>query len=214
MSTEEHLDNQITAKSDFKEFEFPIHFQFKLGTISNDFVAKDASGRTLAYVRQKMFRLKEVIMVYSEESKTNLLYQINADRIIDFNACYEFKDSNNLLIGSIGRKGMRSLWKSHYDIFDQHKNNGYSIREENPWSKVGDILFSEIPIVGMFTGYVFNPKYGITDQSGNTIARLTKQPSLFGRNFKLEKLAELQDGDSERLLLSLMMMMLLERRRG
>ena len=66
----------------------------------------------------------------------------------------------------------------------------------------------------MFTGYVFNPKYVITDQNGNTIARLTKQPSLFGRNFKLEKLSELQDGDSERLLLSLMMMMLLERRRG
>jgi uncharacterized protein YxjI len=214
MSHEELLDATVKTKADFKEFDFPIHFQFKLGTISNDFVAKDNSERTLAYVRQKMFKLKEAIMVYSEESKTNLLYQIKADRIIDFNASYEFTDTNDSVLGSIGRKGMRSLWKAHYEIFYPSKNPEYHIQEENPWSKVGDILFSEIPLLGMFTGYVFNPKYGIVDQNGNTVARLSKQPSFFGRKFKLEKVGELKAGDSERLLLSLMMMMLLERRRG
>jgi uncharacterized protein YxjI len=214
MTNEDLLDSNTKVKPDFKEFDFPISFQFKIGTISNDFVARDATGKTLAYVRQKMFKLKEAIMVYSEESKTNLLYKISADRIIDFNASYEFTDANESVIGSVGRKGMRSLWKAHYEIFDASKKSEFHIQEENPWSKVFDVLFSEIPLVGIFTGYVFNPKYGVKDQNGTTVARLSKEPSFFGRKFKLTQLGQLKEGDSERIMLALMMMMLLERRRG
>lgn len=214
MSHEELLDSDSFSKVEMKEFDFPITFQFKLGTISNDFVAKDSSGRTLAYVRQKMFKLKEAIMVYSDESKSNLGYTIKADRIIDFNASYEFTDAEQTVLGSIGRKGMRSLWKSHYDIFDAQKNQEYIVREQNPWAKVCDVLFSEIPIVGMLTGYVFNPRYEVVAKDGTVIALLSKEKSFFGRTFKLNKVGEFHAGDSERLLLALMMMLLLERRRG
>ena len=77
-----------------------------------------------------------------------------------------------------------------------------------------DALFVEIPILGMFTGYFFNPKYLVTDTSGNQIARLSKQASFWGRKFKLETLGDLPADKSESVMLSLMMMMLLERRRG
>jgi len=208
------LDEVIAQKVDLKEFQFPITFEFKIGTLANDFVAKDATGQTIAYVRQKMFKFKEAIMIYSEESKKNLLYKIDADRIIDFNASYEFTDKDAEVLGSIGRKGMKSLWKANYQIFDAEKNSKFTIREENPWAKVFDVLLSEIPLLGIFTGYLFNPKYGVKTAEDNTIARLSKQPSFFGRKFKLDKLTEIEEGDDERLMLSLMMMVLLERRRG
>jgi len=214
MPQEDLLDTISIGKADFKEFDFPLTFQFKLGTISNDFIAKDRTGRTIAYVRQKMFKLKDAIMVFSDESKTNQLYTIKADRIIDFNASYEFTDANDKVLGSIGRKGMRSLWKAHYEIFDTNKLQEYHVREQNPWAKVFDVLFSEIPIVGMFTGYVFNPKFEVVSIDGTIVARISKEKSFFGRTFKLDKLSEFKSGDSERLLLALMMMMLLERRRG
>jgi uncharacterized protein YxjI len=76
MSHEDLLDTHTKTRVDFKEFDFPLTFQFKLGTISNDFSAKDQSGRTIAYVRQKMFKLKDAIMVFSDETKTNQLYTI------------------------------------------------------------------------------------------------------------------------------------------
>jgi uncharacterized protein YxjI len=208
------LDSNVTKTVDFKEFDFPISFEFKIGTLSNDFLAKDASGKTIAYVRQKMFKLKEAIMIYAEESKTNLLYKINADRIIDFNASYSFSDADDNIIGRVGRKGMKSLWKANYEIFDNNNNPEFSIREENPWTKVFDALMSEVPVVGMFTGYMFNPKYAITNAEGTTVARLSKEASFFGRKFKLDKLADFKAGDSERIMLALMMMVLLERRRG
>jgi uncharacterized protein YxjI len=204
--------NHTTA--DFKEFDFPISFEFKIGTLANDFVAKDASGNTIAYVRQKMFKFKEAIMIYAEESKTNLLYKINADRIIDFNASYAFSDANDNVIGRVGRKGMKSLWKANYEIFDNDNNQDFSIREENPWTKVFDAMMSEIPVVGMFTGYMFNPKYSVSKADGTIVARLSKEASFFGRKFKLDKLADFEPGDSERIMLALMMMVLLERQRG
>ncbi len=215
MSNEEQLlDSNFTKKADFKEFEFPMTFEFKIGSLANDFTAKDASGNTIAYVRQKMFKLKEAIKVYSDDTKTSLQYEINADRIIDFNASYEFTNSNGTVLGSVGRKGMKSIWKANYQIFDVNKTPEFSIIEENPWAKVGDVLLCEIPLLGLISGYVFNPKYGVLSTEGTTVARISKLPSFFGRKFKLEKLENFKEGDSERLMLGLMMMMLLERRRG
>lgn len=208
------LDSGFAKPANFKEFDFPITFSFKIGTLANDFVAKDASGQTIAYVRQKMFKLKEAIMVYSNESKSELLYKINADRIIDFNASYAFTDADDRVLGRVGRKGMKSIWKANYDIFNTDNQPQFHIGEENPWTKVFDALMSEVPVVGMFTGYMFNPKYAVTSLDGTTVARLSKSASFFGRHFKMDKLTDLEPGDSERMMLALMMMVLLERRRG
>jgi uncharacterized protein YxjI len=208
------LNSKLNQTTGVRPFDFPITFQFKIGTLASDFVVKDAHGNTIAFVRQKMFKFKEAIMIYADESKTNLLYKINADRILDFNARYAFSNAEGEEIGSVGRKGMASIWKANYEIFDQNKNHDFHIREENPWTKVFDGLLGQIPVLGLFTGYLLNPKYAVTAADGTMVVRLSKEASFFGRKFKLDQLADLGKGDSERILLALMMMVLLERRRG
>ncbi|MFD2163135.1 hypothetical protein ACFSJU_12085 [Paradesertivirga mongoliensis] len=208
------LDSSVTETQEKRAFDFPITFEFKIGTFANDFVARDASGRTIAYVRQKMFKFKEAIVIYPNEDKSEPLYKINADRVIDFNAKYTFSDRRDQEIGSVGRKGMKSLWKANYDVFDHHKNLEFNIREENPWTKVADSLLGEIPLLGLFTGYMFHPKYVVTNAQGIPVARLSKEASFFGRKFTLDKLSDIKQNESARILLALMMMVLLERRRG
>ncbi|MEZ5024278.1 MAG: hypothetical protein R2728_13635 [Chitinophagales bacterium] len=66
----------------------------------------------------------------------------------------------------------------------------------------------------MFTGYFFNPKYIVTRKDGTIVARLSKKKSFWGRRFTLDKLEEFEEGEELRVLLGLMMMILLERRRG
>lgn len=210
----EVLDTDLKQAYEFKDFKYPIQFEFKIGTLANDFTAKDADGRTIAYVRQKMFKLKEAIQVFSDETKSNVIYTIDADRVLDFNAAYGFKNENGEHVGKVGRKGAKSILKAHYNIFDVDSNLDYVINEENPWAKVFDAMLTEIPLLGMFTGYFFNPKYVVKDQSENVIARFSKEPSFFGRRFKLEEVGTFKPGDDGRILLSLMMMSLLERRRG
>ena len=215
MSLEENiLDNNTKATEAIKDYVYPLNFEFKITSLANDFNVKDANGKSLAYVRQKMFKLKEAISVFSNETKTELLYKINADRIIDFNASYSFTNADEEVIGRIGRKGAKSILKAHYEIFNKDNKQEFVINEENPWAKVGDAVLGEIPIVGIFTGYFCNPRYAIKRADGTIVARLSKEASFMGRKFKLEKLSELNEGEGERMVLAIMMMSLLERRRG
>ena len=197
-----------------KDLKFPINFTFHVTTLSNDFTAKDATGKTVAYVRQKMFKLKEAISIYADESKNNLTHTIKADQWIDFSAAYSFKDAQGREIGKIARKGWASIWKAHYELIDQHQNLQYHIREDNAWVKVLDSVFGNIPILGGFTGYFFNPSYTVTDLQGQDVVQLKKEPSFFGRKFKLSKLKAIDNDDDERIILGFMMMVLLERGRG
>ena len=215
MSLDHTLLDDSTSDTNIKQFNYPLSFEFKIGTFSNDFTVKESSGATVAYVRQKMFKFKEAIQVYSNEQRVKEVYTINADRIIDFNASYSFKNEDEETLGKVGRKGMRSLWKASYDIFDNDNNILFHIKEENPWAKVFDSLLGEVPIISLFTGYLFNPKYIVTKPDDTVpLLRLSKSPSFFGRIFKLEKLGDISHHESEQIILSLMMMSLLERRRG
>ena len=77
-----------------------------------------------------------------------------------------------------------------------------------------DGIFGDLPFIGLFSGYFFNPSYIITRPNGTAIARLQKEKSFFGRRFTVIKLAEFESGEENRLVLGLMMMLLLERSRG
>lgn len=195
--------------------QFPLNFSFKISTLSNDFVAKDASGNTIAYVRQKMLKLIDEIVVFNNESKSETLYTIKANKWIDFSAAYNFMNvSSGLEIGKIARKGWASIWKAHYEIFDKNQQNDMIVREEKPWVKVGDALFSEIPVLGIFTGYLFHPSYIVSRTDGTQLVRIKKESSFFGRQFSVTQLGDFKPGEEERIVLGLMMMILLERRRG
>jgi len=197
-----------------KDLKFPIHFSFNIGTFANDFTAKDSDGRTVAFVKQKLFKLKEAITIYSDETKTKVDYTIAANKWLDFSAAYAIKEVNGTAIGKVARKGWASIWKANYEIIDQHDKIQYHIKESNPWVKVLDSLLGEIPILGFFTGYLFNPTYNVTNLRGDIIVKLKKEPSFFGKEFKLELVKPIDNDDDDRIMLSLMMMVLLERRRG
>jgi uncharacterized protein YxjI len=198
---------------------FPLTMSFKILAVAPQIFVRDANGTEIMYVKQKLFKLKEAINVFSDQSQTHQLYSINADRIIDFSARYNFSDDQGLNIGAIKRKGMRSLWKASYDLLEGD-NVKFHIQEENAFVKIMDGLFGEIPIVGMFSGYVFNPAYLVTrpgsaEQPGPTVMRLAKQPAFLESSFTLEKIdPTLSEKEEEQILLSLMMMTLLERSRG
>ncbi|UIR56926.1 hypothetical protein LZQ00_03705 [Sphingobacterium sp. SRCM116780] len=196
-------------------FNYPLQFLFKISTFHNDFTIKDNEDRTIFYVRQKMFKLKDEIMIFSDESRAEQQYGIKADRWLDFNANYTFTDTKTTeIIGKVGRKGMKSIWKANYQSFNIDSLEDYRIQEDNAWVKVGDSFFGEIPLVGILSGYVFNPSYSMYDQDGNKVLQLKKKPSFFGRKFTLEKLGEFKPQDETRLILCFMMMVLLERQRG
>lgn len=195
------------------QLQYPLTLSFKILALGSQFSMRDARGNMLAYVKQKMFKLKEDVTVFSDESQSQSLYTIQADRILDFSARYSFATPDGASIGAVKREGMQSLWSAHYSILDG-ENVTMTLREENAWIKVLDGIFSEIPFVGLLAGYVFHPAYQVLGPSGSVLLRMVKQPALFEGKFVVEKLVLLSEADEQRALLSLMMLVLLERSRG
>jgi uncharacterized protein YxjI len=193
--------------------EYPAHFLFKVLALSPQLAVTDANENLVYYVKQKMFKLKEEVTVFADREQTQPLYKINADRVIDFSARYHFSDTAGVGLGSVKRQGMKSLWKARYDILDGEEII-MNIAEENPWIKVADAVFQQIPLVGIVSGYLFHPKYIVSRADGTPVLRLTKQPAFFEGKFRLDKLAEISETEEQRAILSLLMMILLERARG
>ena len=193
---------------------YPLNLSFKLLALASQIYVRDANGNLIGYVKQKLLKLKEDINVFADEGQTQHLFNIKADRIIDFSAKYNFTDAQGGSLGSISRKGMRSIFKAHYLIFDESGNQTMEIHEENGWVKVVDALLGEIPLLGMFTGYFFNPSYIVSRMDSTQVARLKKQPAFFEGVFQLEPLIEIGDDEETKVMLSVLTMTLLERARG
>ena len=192
---------------------FPLDLSFKKIALSPQVKVTDASGQVVLYTKQKMFKLKEAVTVFADVEQMRPLYTINADRVLDFNAKYNIADTTGRPLGTIARKGRKSLWRAQYEVSDGG-GQPLTIREENGWVKVGDAVFGEIPVLGIFSGYLFNPSYVLTDTAGAPLMRLAKQPAFMEGRFRIEKLAEMSEQDETRAVLSFLMMVLLERQRG
>jgi uncharacterized protein YxjI len=192
---------------------YPLQLSFKLLALTRQVSVTDAQGNLIFYVKQKAFKLKDAVTVFADAEQTRPLYNINADKVMDFSARFHFTDQTGQQVGSVKRQGMKSIWKARYDILDG-ENSVMLIAEENPWTKVFDALLGEVPILGMFTGYLFNPSYQVTHTNGAVLMRLVKQPAFFESKFTVEKHAEMPPAEETRAVLSLLMMIMLERRRG
>ena len=79
----------------------------------------DPMGTQVMFSEQRMFRLREDIRVYSDESKTQEVLSIKARQIIDFSAAYDVVDTAmNQKVGALRRKGLRSLLRDEWEILD------------------------------------------------------------------------------------------------
>jgi len=76
-----------------------------------------------------------------------------------------------------------------------------------------DALLGELPIVGIFSGYMFNPAY-LVDLRGQTVLYLKKQPAFLEGKFTVEKRGQFSEADEGLLLSSIVMTLMLERTRG
>ena len=193
--------------------QYPIELTFKLMTFGQRVTVTDASGNVLMFIKQKMFKLKEKVNIYSDASQSNLIFNIASDRVIDFSANYHFTDAQGNDWGAVRRKGMRSLWSAHYEIM-QNGAVDMTISEESPMKKVLESLLGEIPIIGLVAAYLLNPSYIIKRPDGTPLLRLTKRPAVFEGKFVLDKLGEMPEDDELRSLLAMIMLVLLERGRG
>ena len=197
-------------------FAFPLRLSFKLLAFASQFYVQDSGGVNVAYVKQKLFKLKEDITVFADERQLDALYSVKADRVIDFSARYNFADARGQDLGAVKQRGLKSLWRAGFDVLDNDQVV-FSINEKSVWTRFFDSLFGQLPVVGFLSGYLFQPAYEITSPNGKLVMELTKKAALFEGRFDItlpDGAARLSNRQTTQLLLSSMMVVLLERSRG
>lgn len=91
--------------------------------LAGKFRVYDPNGSLLLFSEQKMFKLREDIRVYSDESKTQEVLMIKARQIIDFSAAFDVVDSaTGQKVGALRRKGFASLLRDEWEILDAGDN--------------------------------------------------------------------------------------------
>jgi uncharacterized protein YxjI len=87
--------------------------------LTGKFRIYDPMENLILFSEQKMFRLREDIRVYGDESKTQEVLMIKARQIIDFSAAYDvIASSTGQKAGALRRKGWRSLLRDEWEILD------------------------------------------------------------------------------------------------
>lgn len=90
--------------------------------LTGKFRVYTADGRLVLFSQQKMFRLKEDIRVYADESMQQELLLIRARQILDFSAAYDIVDPiSGQKVGVLRRKGFRSMVRDEWDVLDSEE---------------------------------------------------------------------------------------------
>lgn len=102
----------------------------KMLSIGKKYYIKDAGGRDIFYARMEKFKLKPKIFVYSDDTQKDEILTIAPGNFFDFNATYDVIDSKSgMLVGSLKREGVHSLFQNRWNILDASGNTVGSAQE-------------------------------------------------------------------------------------
>ena len=160
----------------------------------------DQSGNPLCYVKQKMFKLKEDITAFTDESMSTPILTIKARQIIDFAAAYDIVDSSTgEKVGAIKRKGFKSIIKDEWLIMDPNDNVIAKLTESSGWSALASRLISLIP-----------QKYVIMmPDSNELIAKINQKFTFFTHKFDADFSMDTQGKLNRKLGIGALIMLLL-----
>jgi hypothetical protein len=90
-----------------------------LKLFGNEFRVLDANGNQVLFSRQKAFKLREDIRVWTGDDMQTEMLWIQARKIIDFAAAYDVIDSTTgQKVGALKRKGLKSIVRDEWILMD------------------------------------------------------------------------------------------------
>ncbi|TET91100.1 MAG: hypothetical protein E3J35_03750 [Methanomassiliicoccales archaeon] len=101
-------------------FQNSYRIRKKVLTIWNKYWIEDKRGNKLGFSKQKMFRLKEDIRIYTDESMSNELFRIKQKQILDLWGSFAVTDTQSgQVLGTIKRRALSSAFvRDEWEVYD------------------------------------------------------------------------------------------------
>jgi len=101
-------------------------------SIPKKFRVYGPDGQVVLFSEQKLFKLKEDIRIYSDDSKSQELLAIKARNVLDFSAAYDILDATTQThVGVLRRKGLRSMFQDQWEILSPDDQLQGAIQEDS-----------------------------------------------------------------------------------
>lgn len=150
---------EITGQSKFivRRDIFAIGGAFRVLTPEN---------KLLLYSRQKIFKLKEDIRVYNDLERHDEVLHLSAKQILDFSGAFDVIDSKTReKVGTLRRKGIRSMIRDKWEILDEN-NNLFAYTEEDSMG---------MALLRRFLTNLIPQKFTISDiNTNNTLVKINQ----------------------------------------
>ena len=164
-------------ETDAPEYEYTIRRKV-LTLFGAKFHIFNAPGDLIGFSKQKAFKLKEDIRVFTDETASNPLISIKARNIVDFSACYDVIDQKNQVsLGALRRKGFSSMVRDSWEVLTETEAPVAKIEEDS----MGLALVRRfVPL-----GNLFPQRFHLADASGTEFARFSSNFNPFVQKMKV-----------------------------
>jgi hypothetical protein len=183
-----------------------LRIQQKLTVFTNIYEVFDASEgiqseKLIAFAEQAKLKIKEKISFYSDASKSNLLFTLRAEKVIDVHGSYFIEDGNGGLIGFIKKDFKRSLFQSSWLVSNQAGVEVLRFEEDNPLVAILRRIADFIPVGDLIKFFPYH--FAVTEvASGNQVGRYQKV-SVFRDRYVLHLDENVSAATDQRLLIGM-----------
>lgn len=144
----------------------------------------DPQGKMVGFCKQKAFKLKEDLRIYTDESCSTELVTIKARSVIDFSATYDVTLPDGTALGSLRRKGLASTFlRDSWLIFDP---KGKEVAQLSEQGNFVTILRRYIDWIALFSPQRFT----LARTSGSAIASFRTHFNPFSYRLSISVLAD------------------------
>lgn len=103
-----------------------------LSFLGTEFEVFDEKEQVVLYAKQKAFKWREELKLFADKARTEEVIGIKARNIIDFSATYDVTDlKTGKKIGTLRRKGMKSILRDEWVVLDEKDQEVGSIMEDS-----------------------------------------------------------------------------------
>ena len=101
----------------------------KVLAIGRKYYIYDSQGKLIGFVKQKIFKLKEDIRIFSDETMLHELLKIKQKNILDWSGTFKVKDPIGARLGFVGRKSWKSILRDTWKVWDRDKRELATLKE-------------------------------------------------------------------------------------
>jgi len=144
----------------------------KVLTVGNKYWIEDPNGNLLAYTKQKLFKLKEDIRIYADESMSFELFHIKQEQIFDVWGTFAVIDTaTNMKIGYVKRSLMSEIARDAWEFYDTNNQ---------PIGKVYEKSLGEALVRKFIPGGGLVPETMVLEVGGQQVAEVRQQFKIIG----------------------------------